>query len=449
MKVQTLEDKINSVGNPVDMLRNAQVGPYVFPIPSEFTNWRDEQEAWLQTAALMDLSYHMTDIYFEGPDVYRLLADTGVNSFENFRPMKAKQFVACNDDGYVIGDAILFHHAENKVSIVGRPCAQNWVAFHAETGDYDVKVTRDDRALDNDQQRFIYRYQVQGPNAWKILEKAVDGPLPEVKFFNMTDLKIAGKAARGLNHGMSRTGGLEIWGPHAEGQAVKAALLRAGEEFGLKQVGSRAYSTVSIESGWIPSPTPAIYTGEKMKPYREWLRADGFEAKASLGGSFYSDNIQDYYQTPWDLGYGRHIAFDHDFIGREALEEMADKPHRKKVWLKWNAEDVTRVFASMLDKGDRYKYLEIPGSQYSTLPFDKVLFNNELVGLSTYAVYTANVRSWFSLAMVDEDKAIDGNEFVLIWGEENGGSAKPTVERHEQTEIRAVLSTKRLTEDSE
>ncbi|NIP41258.1 MAG: aminomethyl transferase family protein, partial [candidate division Zixibacteria bacterium] len=138
MKIRTLEDKIKAAGNPVDMLRNAQVGPYVFPIPGEFTNWRDEQEAWLQTAALMDLSYHMTDIYFEGPDVYRLLSDTGVNSFENFGPMKAKQFVACNYDGYVIGDAILFHHAENKVSIVGRPCAQNWVAFHAETGDYDV-----------------------------------------------------------------------------------------------------------------------------------------------------------------------------------------------------------------------------------------------------------------------------------------------------------------------
>ncbi|NIP41260.1 MAG: aminomethyl transferase family protein, partial [candidate division Zixibacteria bacterium] len=85
-----------------------------------------------------------------------------------------------------------------------------------------------------------------------------------------------------------------------------------------------------------------------------------------------------------------------------------------KVWLKWNSEDVTRVFASMLGEGDRNKYLEIPGSQYSTLPFDKVLHEDELVGLSTYAVYTANVRSWFSLAMVAEHKAIDGSEVVLI-----------------------------------
>ena len=440
---QTLEQKIQGIGNPVDMLRNSQVGAYVFPIPSEFTNWRDEQEAWHKTAVLFNLSYHMTDIYFEGPDVYRLLSDLGVNSFKNFSPNKAKQFVACNYDGYVIGDAILFHHAENKVSIVGRPSAQNWVAFHAETGDYDVKVTRDDRSVSNSEKRLIYRYQIQGPNAAKILEKVNGGPLSEVKFFNMCEFKVAGRKVRALNHGMSRTTGLEFWGPYEEGEEIKAAVVEAGKEFGLRQVGSRAYSTVSIESGWIPSPTPAIYSGEKMKPYREWLSADGFEGNASLGGSYYSDHIQDYYQTPWDLGYGAHVKFDHDFIGRESLEKMADKPHRKKLWLTWNKEDVLRIFLSMLEKGDRLKHLETPGSQYATLPFDKVLSSDRMIGLSTYAVYTANVRSWFSLAMIDEDQAIDGAEVTVVWGEENGGSTKPTVERHVQTEIRANVSMQR------
>lgn len=81
---------------------------------------------------------------------------------------------------------------------------------------------------------------------------------------------------------------------------------------------------------------PALFT-DSMKAYRESLPADSFEANASLGGSFYSDNVEDYYQTPWDLGYGMHVKFDHDFIGREALEKKADQPHRQKVWLVWNA----------------------------------------------------------------------------------------------------------------
>jgi syringate O-demethylase len=58
-----------------------------------------------------------------------------------------------------------------------------------------------------------------------------------------------------------------------------------------------------------------------MKAYRQWLPADCYEARASIGGSFNSTNIEDYYLTPWDLGYGPHVKFDHDFIGREALEK--------------------------------------------------------------------------------------------------------------------------------
>ena len=97
----------------------------------------------------------------------------------------------------------------------------------------------------------------------------------------------------------------------------------------------------------------------------------------------------------------------------------------------------------MLGTGERYKYLEAPGSQYSALPFDKVLLNGEMIGLSTYNCYTSNVRAWFSLAMIDEAHAIDGTEVVVVWGEEDGGSDKPVVERHVQTEVRAVIRTER------
>ena len=69
-------------------------------------------------------------------------------------------------------------------------------------------------------------------------------------------------------------------------------------------VGSRAYPSNTLESGWIPSPLPAIYTGEAERGYREWLPADGYEATGTLAGSFVSENIEDYYLTPWELGYG-------------------------------------------------------------------------------------------------------------------------------------------------
>ena len=133
---------------------------------------------------------------------------------------------------------------------------------------------------------------------------------------------MAGKTVGALRHGMVGQPGWELFGLWDDGEAVLEALLAAGEEFGLRRAGARAYSSNTLESGWIPSPLPAVYSGESTKAYREWLPATGYEGSASIGGSFVSDDIEDYYFTPWDLGYGSYVVFDHDFIGREALEAM-------------------------------------------------------------------------------------------------------------------------------
>jgi vanillate/3-O-methylgallate O-demethylase len=441
MSGQSLEDRLQEVGGAVEMARNSQIGPYVYPkVAAEFSNWRDEQVAWRETCALFDQSHHMTDLTIEGPDVIRLLSAVGVNSFETFEPGKAKQLVVCNPDGYVIGDGILFFLDENKVRLVGRPSAHNWVQYHGETGDYDVSFDRDERtAVNPTGGRQLYRFQVQGPTALQVLEKATGGPLPEIKFFNLGRLEIAGHKVRALHHGMSGTAGLELFGPYEEGDEVRAAIVEAGDDLGLRQVGSRVYATNTLESGWIPCPLPAIFTGDDMEAYRKWLPAQGYEGTGSLGGSYYSDDIEDYYLTPHDLGYWGFVKFDHDFVGREALEAMGDEPKRHKVTLAWNGEDVAAAMGTLFEKGDAAKYIDLPLSNYSTWPYDKVLHDGEAVGVSTFSGYSYNERSMLSLAIVDSDVET-GTEVTLVWGEEGGGSAKPVVERHRQAEIRAVVS---------
>ena len=439
MTITTLQQKIDAAGDPVTMLRNSQAGPYVFPIAPEFSNWRDEQEAWRKTAILFDQSYHMTDLYVEGPDTVRLLSELGVNSFKGFQRDKAKQFVACNHDGYVIGDGVLCALENDKVILIGRPPVSNWVNYHAVTGGYDVRVERDERSLANPRPRRLYRFEVQGPNAWKILEKVHGGPIPDIRFFAMGEIRIAGRPVRCLKHGMSGAPGLELWGPKEEGDEIRATLLEAGAEFGLRAGGARAYSTVAIESGWVPSPMPAIYSGEALRPYREWLPANGFEANASLGGSMVSSRVEDYYLTPFDLGYGGFTKFDHDYIGRAALERMAREPHRRKVTLVWNSDDVIRIFSTMFLAEGRAKYMDMPASHYATLPYDMITKDGRQVGISTYPVYTSNGRVWISLSMVDEALSAPGTEVSVVWGEPDGGSSKPVVERHVQTTVRATV----------
>jgi len=146
MAIKNLEDAIKAAGNPVDMLRNSQAGPNAYPgVPSEYTNWHDEQQGWQQTCVLYNQSYHMADLAVTGPDALRLLTYLGINSFNNFAVNKAKQFVPCSPDGYVIGDVILFYLAENSFNLVGRAPTLNWIQYHAATGDYDVEVELDQR----------------------------------------------------------------------------------------------------------------------------------------------------------------------------------------------------------------------------------------------------------------------------------------------------------------
>ncbi|WP_425403595.1 vanillate/3-O-methylgallate O-demethylase [Hwanghaeella sp.] len=445
MAAKTLQDVLNATGDIVGMLRNSQVGAYVYPVvPPEFTNWRDEQRAWRETAVLFDQSHHMAEIMVEGSDAFDFLQGLAINSFANFDVNKAKQFVPCTHDGYVIGDVIIFRLAEQQFLLVGRAPTINWVEFHAGISGKSVTTDRDDRSPSRPGGKPVvrkrYRYQVQGPNAPEILERVNGGTVPTIKFFNMGEITIAGRKVRALRHGMSGVPGLEIWGPYEEGDEIRDALLEAGKDLGLTQVGSRAYATNTLESGWIPSPLPAIYTGEGEKAFREWLPAASYEATCSIGGSYVSDKIEDYYLTPWDLGYGPFVKFDHDFIGREALEELSDKPHRRKVTFEWNAEDVGKVMQSQFaPPGENYKTIDLPLSNYASSSYDAVTMGGETVGLSMFSGYSFNERAMLSLGVVDSN-INTGDILTLIWGEPDGGTAKTTVERHKQTEIRVKVS---------
>jgi vanillate/3-O-methylgallate O-demethylase len=447
----SLEAVIKEKGNIVPVLRNSKLGIYVYPVVApEFSNWRDEQRAWRDSAVLFDQSHHMDELIVEGPDAAKFLEGLAINSFANFGLNRAKHFVPVSPDGYVIGDMIIFREREDKFILVGRAPTANWLKYNASLGKHDIKVTHDPRSPSRpdgkEVRRVHYRFQIQGPDAPKIFEKMNGGPIPEIKFFHVDWINVAGRKVQALRHGMAGAPGLEIWGPYAEKDEVRAAIFKAAKEAGVElwPVGSRAYATNTLESGWIPSPLPAIYTGEELKPYREWLGADSYEATGSIGGSYVSDDIRDYYLTPYELGYGIYIKFDHDFVGRAALEkmkaEMAAKPQRRKVTFEWNAEDVMKVIASAFVPGASHaKWIDFPLSNYASSSFDKVMHGDKLVGLSMFNGYSYNERCMLSLGVVDPDIK-EGDVLTLIWGEPDGGSDKTSTEKHTQAEIRVRVS---------
>ena len=439
MTTESLAAALDRVGSPVQLLRNLAFPPSTFPVQPEFTNWRTEQRSWLESCALLDQSHHMTDLFVEGPDALRLFSDLAVNGFAGFGPGKAKQFVAVAPDGHLIGDAILFHLDEGSFDLVGHPMVIDWVTFHLERGDYQATAERDDNSIvRRSGPPRLYRYELQGPTSLALLEQVTGAPVPEARFFSMAGFTIAGRPVRGLRHGMAGQPGFELFGPWADGEAVLAALLEAGADHGLVRVGAKAYSTANLGSGWVPAPLPAIFGDDPLlAEYRAWLPVTRV---GSLGGSLDSPDIADYYLTPDDIGYGKTVKFDHDFVGREALERMSQAaPPRTKVTLVWDADDVTAAVGSLYRPGPGAKHIEMPKARYATHHEDVVLVDGRQVGISLDVGYLANEREMVSLATVDTAHAEPGTAVTVVWGEQPV-SAKPAVEEHEQVRIRAVVA---------
>ncbi len=444
MSATNLQEVLDHAGNTVEHLRNSQLGAYIYPVvPAEFTNFRREVTAWQRTAVLFDQTHHMVNLWVSGPDALRLFSDTGINSTASFPVDSAKQFVPVSPDGGVIGDGILFRLAEQEFVYVGRAPVANWLTYQATKG-YDVELRNDERSPSRPYgkrvTRDVWRFQIQGPNAWPVIEKLHGGPVEQVKFFRMGTMNIAGEQVRTLRHGMAGAPGLEIWGPYETYDLVRDTILEAGAEFGLEPAGARAYSCNTLESGWIPSPLPAIYSHPELRGYREWLAPNSYEAINALAGSFVSPRIEDYYLNPWELGYGSFVKFDHDFIGRDALQRIDPAEQRRKVTLAWNAEDVGKILASPVGPGPGYQFFDLPNANYGSSNFDAVIdAGDNVIGLSMFTGYSANERAALSLATVNPDVPL-GAEVRVMWGEPDGGTRKTTVQPHEQFAVRAIVS---------
>lgn len=414
MTAPTLQSGIDRAGSAVALLWKPGSDPWMPEVVEpEYAGWRAEQLAWHDRVALLNLSHHMSDTVIEGPDATRLLAAVSANDYESFELGRAKQFVPVTSRGLIVEDGILLREAEQRYTLSGVSAAQNWVQYHAQQGGYEVSFATDpeSRVRGNATPR-IYRFQVQGPGARELVERAFGGPLPETKFFHSQLVSLDGRTVRAFRHGMAGQAGFEFVGPWADQEYVHEALVRAGEPLGLVRVGSMAYPTASLESGWIPTVVPAIYTDPDLAGYREWVGLYSFEGQKPLHGSFYSEDIEDYYVSPYELGYGRLVSFNHEFIGREALEKSKEDIRRTKVTLVLDMDDVRKAL------GDD------PGFVLSYARY-RVERSGELLGMTYYAGYLEPVGTVLSLGIIDRAHAEPGTRVELVWGEHPGAGTAP------------------------
>jgi vanillate/3-O-methylgallate O-demethylase len=389
--------------------------------PPQFTSWVAEEMSWKTTCYLGDWSF-LSSMRYTGPDVLQLFADCSVNSMNNFKIGQSKHLIHCNDDGKLIEEGVLTRTGEQEVIAYSTVRAD----YVRRNGSYDVEMEVIDEV----------KYHLQGPSSLFVLEKVLGREFRDISFMRNDTVTIAGVETRVLRQGMSGEIGFELQAPTAEGRKVWDAILEAGQEYGIEQLGGRVAMINHLQAAYptfLVDYVPAVFDDQNVGYLAEMRGGTTEELDKiywAIAGSFESDDITDYYRSPVEFGWGGRVNFDHPFPGDEALRRELESPKRTLRTLRWNGDDVVEIFAAYFRDGDLPDFMEMPQDPRGFTYFDKILKDGELVGTTSNRGYSAYFREMLSLAVVDLEHAEPGTEVTVIWG------APGTPQR----EIRAVVA---------
>ena len=391
--------------------------------PFEYTGWWDEMMSWHESCYL-HAGLNPTATYrIKGPDALKFFSDTCVNSFADFPVGKGKHIVMCNEEGFDIKDGVLLRLGEDEFLTY-------WMWPYAEyalqQGNYN--------AVGENLTGKVFLYQLAGPKSLEIIEAATGEDLHDIRFIHFRDSAIDSRKVTVLRMGMAGTLAYEIHGQIKDAIPVYNALLKAGEKFGIRKLGRHAYRNAHTEGGF---PQMGIhFPPPKDEALAEFLRKTDIprNTKTKLSGSMGKD-IGLRYRNPVELGWGGLVKFDHDFIGREALEKEVANPRRKMVTLAWNNEDIMDVYRSQLRDGEPFVFMELVADYSYTLGnsdlhADQVLKEGKVVGISSGRMFSPYYREMISLCSIDSIFSVLGTDVSVLWGEPGT----------HQREIRATVS---------
>ncbi len=396
-------------------------------VPFEWTNWRDETMAGKQSCSIHASLNPQPTFRVKGPEALKFLSDVCVNDFTNFPIGTAKHAIMCNEDGFDMGDGVLMRLGEDE--FLTYEMGANYIAYVFQQRKYG--------AVGEDLTGTNFLYQIVGPRSLEVLETVTGDDLHDIRFARFRPSSIDGTDVMVLRVGMPGTLAYELHGKAEDGPAVYNAVLEAGEPFGIRRLGFRAYLMQHTEGGFPQAFNHFPHPWLEDKGFLEYLEKIGIRSRYTnvCRGSMGPD-IRLRYRNPVELGWGKMINFNHGFVGREALEEEMASPRRKMVTLVWNAEDIIDVYASKFRPGEEpyanmdnpyERFVEGAGWAYYA---DQVLKDGRLVGISSGRTLSYNYREMLSLCSIDVEYGELGTEVVVLWGDPGA----------RQKEIRAVVS---------
>jgi glycine cleavage system aminomethyltransferase T len=128
-------------------------------------------------------------------------------------------------------------------------------------------------------------------------------------------------------------------------------------------------------------------------------------------------------RTPLDVGWGKWINFDHDFVGKEALEKIVKENKYTVAMLEWDPESVLDVYRSKFDQTKNVSNMEW-GEDFSNnrgsneYHSDAILDENgNIIGISSGRMFSPYFRKMISMATIETKYSSLGTEVDVLWGD--------------------------------
>ena len=192
----------------------------------------------------------------------------------------------CDEQGKVIDDGTITRLEQNKYRWTAADPSLRW--FRQNGLNMDVRV--------DDISEKVAALALQGPTSGKLLKAAAEAEIANLKYFRMTQGKIAGVLVDISRTGYTGDLGYEIWVSWDDAVKVWDALMDVGKRFDIQAAGMLALDVARIEAGLL------------------LIEVDYNSSKKALIAS------QKY--SPYELGFGKMVHLDKEnFVGRSALAE--------------------------------------------------------------------------------------------------------------------------------
>ncbi|MFC5410628.1 glycine cleavage system aminomethyltransferase GcvT [Larkinella bovis] len=270
----------------------AKMVPFAgFLMPVRYSSDLLEHQTVRNAVGIFDVS-HMGEFILKGEKAIDLIQKVSANDASLLFDGKVQYSYLPNDQGGVVDDLLIYQISPIEFMLVVNASNiekdWNWIQSQNDFGDGVEMVNISDGTC---------LFAVQGPLAAQALQPLTNAKLDSMSYYTFEKTDFAGFPNVIVSAtGYTGAGGFEIYVANEQAEAVWAAILKAGEPYGIKPIGLGARDTLRLEMGFC------------------------------LYGNDVDDTV-----SPLEAGLGWVTKFTKPFVHSEKLQEQKNQGLKRKL----------------------------------------------------------------------------------------------------------------------